>query len=137
MNIVFGGKQICTGVRTDSPNSFSYEGEEDEQVSKFLRGIQSVVQSRGNEFTTISFTHFKAHASIQAAQDYVLNFRQAVFLPKYGTLKLTSDDGTHATGQSMVLLNAHFRKGKARYEGSNTYCDYNFTGGMLTASSGN
>ena len=134
MNIKFAGITVCSGVKTDSPIKFAYEGDEDEQVSKFMRAVSAVVFPRGNETSVITFTGFKTHGSIQAAEAYVLNFRQANFLPKYGTLVLTTDDGSHTNGTAMYMAKAHFKKGKAAYDGINTYCDFTFTGGALTSS---
>lgn len=135
MKIDFAGVPVCTGVGTDSPDNFSYEGEASEQVSKFLRGQQSVVRNRGNEYSVISFDLVIGNLkSVQAAEAFVLNFRQTKKYPRYGTLALTADDGSHRDTSTMYMPNAFFKRGAAKYKGCLVFISFMFTGGALTSS---
>ena len=133
MRITFAGKPVCTSAGTDSPEEFSCEGSRAEQASKFLRGFQQVARDRMNEATKVSFTLFRPQASIQAAEAYCLAFRDDKTLPKYGTLELTSDDGSGTSGTTRDLANALYVSGHARYKGVNVWVQYNFSGGALSS----
>lgn len=133
MKIDFAGKPVCTGVGTSSPQNFSYSGETTEQVAKFLRGVQSQVFDRGNEYSQISFELFIGNLpSIQKAEAFVLRFRQDSYLPKYGTLVLTADDGSHRDTTVMYMPKALFKKGAAKYKGCMVWITFTFAGGALT-----
>ena len=131
MRIEFAGITVCTGVGTDSPEGFDYEGAEDEQVSKFMRAASAVVRQRFNETTKISFSLFKPMGTIQAAEKFVLNVRQPSYLPKYGLLVLKSDDGSGSGVTSLYLQNAHLPRTKATYKGSNVTVQFSFSGGAV------
>jgi len=131
MNIIFAGVTVCTGVGTDSPDRFDYAGEEDEQVSKFLRATSAVVRERYNETTQIAFTLFKSLGTEQAAEAFCLAFRQPSYLPKYGTLVLKSGTKQSAGGVALYLPNAHFKRGKVSYKGMNVFVEFNFSGGAM------
>lgn len=134
MKITFAGITVCTGVGTNSPENFDYEGEATEQVAKFLRGTASAVYDRGNEYSVITFDLFVGQLqSIQAAEKFVLNFRQASYLPSYGTLALTADDGSGTSTSVMYMPGAFFKKGKAKYKGLMVWISFTFTGGALTS----
>jgi len=134
MKIDFAGVPVCSGVGIDSPKGYSYEGEATEQVSKFLRAVSAVVRNRLNEYSVISFTLFRPQSSIQAAEKFVNSHRQTSYLPMYGTLVLTSDDGSHNSTSVLYMPNALRKKNKAHYDGQNAWIDFTFTGGALQTS---
>lgn len=131
MRIEFAGVTVCTGAGTDSPESFDYEGTEDEQVSKFLRAASAVVRQRYNETSTVAFSLFKPMKSIQAAEAFALSIRQSTYLPKFGTLVLKSDDGSGTQTTSLYLPNAHYKRGQAKYKGQNVTVQFTFSGGAM------
>lgn len=131
MKVDFAGTNLCTGVGKDSPQNLDYDGEADEQVSKFLRGVQAVVRDRGNEYTTISFDITRSHGTIQAAEAFLLNHRTNSV--KYGTLILTCDDGSHTNTTVMYLANAFWKRGRIKPLGMLTTTSYTFTGGLLSS----
>ena len=131
MRIEFAGVTVCTGVGTDSPEAFDYEGAEDEQVSKFMRASSAVVRQRFNETTHISFSLFNPMGTIKAAEKFVLNVRQPTYLPKYGLLVLKSDDGSGSGVTALYLPNAHLPRTKATYKGSNVTVQFSFSGGAV------
>jgi hypothetical protein len=134
MKVVFAGITVCTGKGTNSPEAFSYEGEATEQVAKFLRGTTSAIYNRGNEYSAISFDLFIGSLpSIQAAEKFVLNFRQPTVYPAYGTLALTADDGSGTNTSVMYMPGAFFKKGKVKYKGCMVWVSFNFTGGAFTS----
>lgn len=136
MQLDFAGTSICTGVGTDSPSKFSYEGERGEQVRKFLRAPQSVVADRLNEYSVFDFTLFKPQSSIQEAEYFTVWYRQNLIAQLggslSGTLKITTNDGSGSGQKVLYLTNALLKKCKARYDGCNCWVDFVFTGGMPT-----
>ena len=134
MRIEFASVTVCTGVGTDSPEGFDYEGAEDEQVSKFMRAVSAVVRQRFNETTRISFSLFKPMGTILLAEKFVLNVRQPSYLPKYGLLVLKTNDGSGAGQTALYLPNAHLPRTKATYKGSNVTVQFSFSGGAMQTS---
>ena len=130
MQVLFAGTQLCTAKGTSSPQDFSVEGQCGEQVAKFLRGAGVQVLNRGNEQTAVSFKLFRSHGSIQIAQTFALTHRAT--MPKYGVLKMVSDDGSGKQTVSVTLPNALFKKCKVSYKGMNTVAEYQFDGGLLS-----
>ena len=132
MRIEFAGVTVCTGVGTDSPGEgFSYDGSDDEQVSKFMRAASAVVRHRLNETTHIVIPLFKPLGTIQKAEKFLLSVRQSSYLPKYGLLVLKTDDGSGTDVTSLYLPNAHYQRATAKYKGSNVWVTYSFRGGAV------
>lgn len=132
MKIVFAGKPICSGVKADSPKDFEHTGSRENQIRRYLRGPVAKPVDRLNETSQVTFTLIKSFDSIQAAEAFCLDFRLDTVLPKFGTLELTSDDGTHTDTSVRYMANAEFVTGRARHNGVNAYITYTFIGSGLS-----
>ena len=106
----------------------SYSGESEVQVRKFLRGAKAIPEDRGNEFTTVTFSMTRRHASIQAAEQFVLTHRGG--LPRQGDLEMVCDDGSGTATQSVFLASAVFKSGKSEHKGILSITNYIFVGGQ-------
>lgn len=119
------------GESVEGPFNFSISGAIRPQVQQFLRAETVKLFSRKNRVITISYEADRVHASVNAAQNFLLS--EAMQMPDEDDMicKITP----HGTGASPFFLTTPFvTQFPGRQIGLRTRHRYEITGGALTLS---
>lgn len=126
MKIEIGSYVLCAGGE-ESPEDLLREAADTIQVVPRLRAAWAKVFNRGNRVHTLRFSITRSHASIKAAEEYLVTHPDAV--PTTGDITITTEGAAPTT---KTLKDGTCHAYAARQIGCSTTFTYTITGGEIT-----
>jgi hypothetical protein len=115
------------GHGVTSPIGLRINGAIVADVAEYLRASSVEVFDRGNLRTVISFSVTREHASVEAAQSYLV--QHAVTVPRSGLVEIEYEQGR---GRAW-LYGAVMPQANSSHSGCSTTVEYEIIGGAMSA----